>query len=87
MDKKIVTQILVENQVDMNNLEVFVKEYVFEKLNKNITADQLVGIISLIQFNQFDLRFAAKQAAAILNLNVLEVFNAQGLLLKTIVYE
>lgn len=87
MNKNIVTHILTAEQIDINKLVIFVKEYTFNKLNREITANEISSIIQAIQMGILDIRYAAKQAALVLNLYVMEVFNKNGYLVKTFVYE
>lgn len=87
MNKRIITRILTAEQIDINELVVFVKEYTLNKLNREITANEISGIIQAIQMGVLDIRYAAKQAALVLNLYVMEVFNKNGYLVKTFVYE
>jgi hypothetical protein len=87
MDKKLVTKILSSNQISLEDLNTFVSEYTHEKLDKNITSQELSGIIQMIQMGMFDLRYAALEAAKMLGLHVLTIADKNGVLLKTHIYE
>ena len=87
MNKELVTKMLVNNQVNDIDLNTFVSEYTHERLNRDITAQELVGIIQAIKMGFFNLHFALLQAAYILKLNVMSVFDKDGKILRTDVYE
>lgn len=87
MNKQIVIRLLTTEQIDLNELADFVNEYTFNELNRRITSEELSGIIQAIRMGIFDIRYAAMKAAYDLKLNVMEIFNRNGYLVKTIVTE
>lgn len=87
MNKELVIKLLKSTQVDLNDLNEFVTEYTHEKLNRDITAVELAGIVQAIQMRAFDLRYALMEAARILDLNVINVPDKNGNHLYTHVYE
>lgn len=87
MNKEIVKRILTNNTINISDLNTFITEYVYEKLNRDITAEELKGIVQMIQAKIFNLRFAVLEAAKMLNLDVFSVFDKNGNLIRTDVYE
>lgn len=87
MNKEIVKKILTKNQVDIIELNTFITEYTHEKLNRDITPEELKGIIQLIQNGVFNLRYAASEAAKMLDLNILSISDKNSKLIRVDVYE
>lgn len=87
MNKQIVINILTKKQINVTEVTEFVIEYTKEKLNKEITSEQVSQIVILIQRGIFDLNFAAREAARLLNLYVMDAIDKQGRIISTFVYE
>lgn len=87
MNKDTIIQILTLNTVELNTLNEFIAEYVHDELHRDPTKEELAGIVQAIQSGLFDLRYAATRAAQALNLYVMNIFDKNGVLLKTHVYE
>ena len=87
MNKETVTSILTGKQISLEDLSQFVIDYTKEKLGKEITAQEISGIVMLIQNRTFSLRYAATEAARILNLYVMDAVDKNGRIIATFVYE
>lgn len=87
MNKELIIKMLNTDKVELSDLNTFISDYTKFKLNKDITAQELAGIIQAIQMRIFDLRFALVQAARDLDLNVLTILDKTGKLITTEVYE
>lgn len=71
-------------EVQLND---FITEYTKIFSDKDITGPQLIGINNAIKMGIFNLYYAAENAANKLNLSVIKIFNNQGQLIKTTVYD
>lgn len=87
MNKELIQRLLSSTQINLKDLNEFISNYTYNKLNRHITGEELQGIIHLIQMNIFNLRYAVLEAANDLKLNVMSAFDKNGVLLKTYVYE
>lgn len=85
MNKDLIRKLLTSNMFETQDILTFIAEYTFHKLKRDISGDELFGIHRLIQEGVFNLNYALVQAALIEGLNVLRVFDKQGILIKTIV--
>jgi hypothetical protein len=87
MTKEFIKRILESPNILEKDLNEFIDEYTFDKLNKRISGVELSGIIQLIRAGIFNLRFALLEAARSLDLNVITAFDHNGVILKTHIYE
>lgn len=87
MNKELIQRLLASNHVTSQDLNEFISQYTYNKLNRHITGEELQGISQLIQMGMFNLRYAVIEAAKDLNLNVMSAFDKNGNILKTYVYE
>lgn len=87
MDKDLVIQILEGKSITSDQLNNFIVDYVKEELSREPTGEELNGIRQALQMGIFNLRFAASNMALKLNLRVMNVFDKNGTLIKTDVYE
>ena len=84
---EIIKNILTTKEISLEDLNIFLEEYIVNQLKRPMSSDQLQAIVQLITQGVFDLRFAATQAAILNNLNVLSVQDRNNNILTTIVYE
>ena len=87
MTKAFIKRLLESTNISENDLNKFITEYTFSKLDKHISAEELSGISQLIKLNLFNLRYALLEAARSLDLNVITAINKNGIIVKTHVYE
>jgi len=87
MKKEFIKRILESPNISEKDLNEFIDEYTFIKLNRRISGEELSGISQLIKAGVFNLRFALLEAARSLDLYVITAFNSDGVILKTHVYE
>ena len=87
MNTQTIKKILQNQSINVNELNEFIIDYVKLTKNKEITSDELKGIFQLIQLGHFNLTYAAKIAGIKLNLNIRELYDKNGYLLKVIVSE
>jgi len=85
--KDFIKNTLENNSVDQNKLTEFIVYYCNLCGVKEPSADEIRVIFQLISNGMFDLRYALKQAANKLNLNVIETYDKNKQLIKTQVYE
>lgn len=87
MKKELIQRLLSSNTVTSEDLNEFISQYTFNKLNRHITGEELQGISQLIQMGVFNLRYAVIEVATDLKLNVMNALDKNGHILKTYVYE
>lgn len=87
MDKELVIKLLKTNNVDLKDFNTFITEYVKLKLDKDLSIEELNGIVQAIQAGLLNLTFALLEAAKILDLNVLTIINKKGELARVEIYE
>jgi hypothetical protein len=87
MTKEFVKRILESNNITDKDLNEFIDDYTYTKLNRRISGEELAGILQLIRMGVFNLRFALLEAATMLELNVITAFDKNGVIVKTHVYE
>ena len=86
--KNIVTKILTRKKATMPEINEFIVGYVESETGKVPTAQQITGILQMLQDGLFNFVFAANKYAATLGLTVLRVQDIKtGQILKTVVYE
>jgi len=83
MEKEIVTKILKQQQITLEELNKFIVDYIELKQAKSITPEQIQGIIQFIRMGLFDLRFAALQSAEILKMKVSTLLDADNNIIQT----
>lgn len=84
----IIRRIIKRQPITLEELNSFVTSYVEKKLNKVLTAEELAGIINLIQNGFFDVIFAAKQYALMLNYQPIDVVDLKtNTIIKSDIYE
>ncbi|MGV8961959.1 MAG: hypothetical protein ACOH2V_01080 [Candidatus Saccharimonadaceae bacterium] len=86
MEVELVKRMLTGTTIGANDLTLFISDYVKDELSKDISPNELAGIIQLLQMGFFNLRFALLRAAERLNLTVLTANDGAGNLLNTYVY-
>jgi len=86
MDKNLIKKILTSKKVELEDVNKFIVDYVLFKKNKNISAEELNGILTLINNGIFDLRRALIDAANSVDLTVLTAFDKKGIIINTYVY-
>jgi len=87
MNKELITRLLSNSPIQLEDLTKFITEYTEFKLKRIISSEELQSIIQLIQMNIFNLRYAVIEAAKCLKLNILSTYDKNGNLLRTDVYE
>ena len=87
MTKEFIKRLLESPTISDTDLNTFISEYTLEKLNRNITGEELMAIAMLIKTGHFNLRFALLEAAKSLDLNVLTIADQMGTIIRTHVYE
>lgn len=87
MNKDIVKKILTSSQINQQEFFEFITDYVKSEKDEDITQIQLMGIAQAIQMGAFNLRYAAEQSASKLGIQVINILNPQGVLIKTICEE
>lgn len=87
MDKNLVKRLLESTTIDRTDLNIFIMQHTFNKLNRDISVEELQSISQYVQMGVFNLRYALLEAAQDLGLNVMEISTTDGQLLKTHVYE
>lgn len=87
MTKEFIKRLLESPNISEQDLNEFIDEHTFNKLNRRISGEELSGISQLIKAGMFNLRFALLEAADTLGLNVITAFDKNGLIVKTKVYE
>lgn len=86
--KEVVKKILSGKQPTLAEVNKFIVGYVESERGKVPTAEQMEGILNMLQNGLFNLSFAAKKYALTLGLNVVSLQDiATGRLIKTYVYE
>ena len=93
MNKQTVIKILTQSN-DPTNIQLtqqeileFIVDYVKDTKGKDIDGQELNAIYSLVIQNVFNIQYAAKQSAVKLGLNVMNVHNKNGQLIRVDVYE
>ena len=86
MNAELVKRLLKSNQINIVDLNTFISEYVLEKKKRDVTPEELNGIVMLLNTGAFNLRFALTEAAKILGLTVLTATNNTGQIIYTGVY-
>lgn len=87
MKKELIQRLLASNTVTSEDLNEFISQYTFNKLNRHITGEELQSISQLIQMGVFNLRYAAIEAAKDLGLNIISAFDKNGVIIYTHIYE
>ena len=87
MDKDLIKRLLLSDQINIKDLNEFIVAYVKEEKEKDVTLDELNGIVKLIQMNMFNLEYALVRSASKLNLSLLKIHDKNGQLIRKIVYE
>jgi len=84
---EIIKKILTTGQITLEELNIFLDEYITNRLKRPVSPEQLNAIVELITKGVFDLKYAATQVAILANLNVLSVLDGNNSVITTIVYE
>ena len=87
MDKDLIKRLLLSNQINIKDLNKFIVAYVKEEKEKDVTLDELNGIVKLIQTGIFNLELTLVKLASKHNLSLMKVWDSSGQLVKRIVYE
>lgn len=83
MEKEIIIKILKQQQITLEELNKFIVDYIQLKQAKDITSEQIKGIIQFISMGLFDLRFAALQAAEALKIDVSTLLDSNNNIIQT----
>ena len=87
MNKDTVKKILTNTQINQKEFFEFITDYVKSEKDEDVTQEQLMGIAQAIQMGAFNIRYAAEQAAAKLNIKVTNLIDRNGALIKTVCEE
>lgn len=87
MNKDTVKKILTNTQINQKEFFEFITDYVKSEKDEDITQEQLMGIAQAIQMRAFNIRYAAEQTAAKLNIKVTNLIDRNGALIKTVCEE
>lgn len=87
MNKETVKKILTNTQINQKEFFEFITDYVKSEKDEDVTQEQLMGIAQAIQMGAFNIRYAAEQAAAKLNIKVTNLIDRNGALIKTVCEE
>lgn len=82
-----IKKILTNNPITIEELNVFLDEYIVNQLKRVANPQQLEAITQLIQQGIFDLKYAATQSAILANLNIVNIHDVEGNIINTDVYE
>ena len=85
--KEFINKIVNNQQVNINELNTFIVDYIKEEKGEDVTLEELKGIVKLIQMNMFNLEYALVRSASKLNLSLLKIHDKNGQLIRKIVYE
>ena len=86
--KEIITKILGNKTLTMEELTEFIEKYIEHKKGKPPTGEQIMHIVKLLQNGMFDVLYAADQYARDLGLTVVRVVEIKTMrTLRTDVYE
>lgn len=85
--KEFINKILSNQQVSIEELSKFIVEYAELCEIKNTTPQHIQFAIQLIQNGMFDLKYACKNCAKKLGLQVVEMYDKNGQLLYTKIEE
>ena len=64
MDKDLIKRLLLSNQINIKDLNEFIVAYVKEEKEKDVTLDELNGIVKLIQTGIFNLELTLVKLAS-----------------------
>lgn len=84
--KKFIIKILNNEQINLEELNVFIIDYCKLMDNKIPDTQELSGISQLISHGMFNLNYACKQAAMKLNMQVDTLTDKNGQVIKSFVY-
>ena len=87
MNKNIVTKILQNQAINLEEINSFIVDYVKMMKNEEINSQQLEIIRELIKTHTFDLGYAAKVASIKLGMNVVSLYNRNGQIISTTVHD
>lgn len=87
MNKNIVTKLLQGQSVNLEEINSFIVDYVKMMKNEEINSQQLEIIRELIKRHTFDLGYAAKLASIKLGMNVVNLYDRNGQIISTTVYD
>ena len=87
MNKNIVTKILQNQAINLEEINSFIVDYVKMMKNEEINSQQLEMIRELIKMHTFNLGYAAKVASIKLGMNVVSLYNRNGQIISTKVHD
>ena len=71
--KKLIEKIITNKQLSLEEVNKFIESYIEHKKGKLPSANEIAGVIRLLQERVFDLIYAAKEYAKDLGLVIVEV--------------
>lgn len=80
--KEFINKIINNQQVNINELNTFIVDYCKLMENKIPTQEELTGIVTAIQMGMFNLTTAVKYAAIKLNIQINELYDKHGNLIR-----
>ena len=80
--KEFINKIINNQQVNINELNIFIIDYCKLMENKSPTQEELTGIVTAIQMGIFNLTMAVKYAAIKLNIQINTLYDKQGQMIK-----
>lgn len=87
MNKETVIKILKHQQITQQEAMEFISDYVKDTKEKEATSQELGAIFNHIQQGVFNLQYAAKNAGIKLGLNIMNIYDKNGQLIRVDVYE
>ena len=80
--KEFINKVINNQQININELNVFIVDYCRLMENKSPTSEELVGIAQMIQTGMFNLIYAVKIAAIKLNIPLTILYDKHGQQIK-----
>lgn len=80
--KEFINKIINNEQVSINELNVFIVDYCKLMNNKIPNSTELIGIVQMIQIGEFKLMYAVKNACIKLNIQLNTLYDKHGQMIK-----
>ena len=81
--KKIIKKILLNKKITQSEISDFIISYVKMEKDKDINATELTAILSLVMQGIFDIKYAAKQYANKLGIQIIDVLDINKQVIQT----
>jgi predicted transcriptional regulator YheO len=81
--KKIIKKILLNKKITQSEVSDFIISYIKIEKNKDINATELTVILSLVMQGIFDIKYAAKQYANKLGMQIIDVLDTNKQIIQT----